>query len=120
MQARVLSSAILAALVVSAPSFAATNATVALRAQGLIDTHGAAVKRADGDAFVARDTIVDANGTEHVRLDRTYRGLAVIGGDVVVHSKNGQFKSASLTMGSASRPDLTPRVSADQAIVEAG
>ncbi len=40
----------------------------------------------DGDRFMARSTIVDADGTEHVRMDREYKGLRVIGGDVVVHS----------------------------------
>jgi len=121
MQARLLSTAVLAALAVSAPAFAANiNSQAAQRAQGLIDGHGAAVQRADADAFVAARTIVDANGTEHARFDRTYRGLPVIGGDVVVHSKNGQFKSASLTLKTAGRPDVTPQLSADQAIVEAG
>jgi Zn-dependent metalloprotease len=121
MQARLLSTAVLAALAVSAPSFAANiNSQAAQRAQGLIAGHGAAVQRADADAFVAKNTIVDANGTEHARFDRTYRGLPVIGGDVVVHSKNGQFKSASLTLKTTGRPDVTPQLSADQAIVEAG
>ena len=31
------------------------------------------------------DTIIDADGTTHVRIDRTYRGLPVLGGDLVVH-----------------------------------
>ena len=119
MQARVLSTAILAALVVSAPAFAANN-QAAGRALGLIAGHGAAVKADAADAFIARDTIVDANGTEHVRFDRTYRGLPVLGGDVVVHSKNGEFKSASLTLKTTGRPDIVPQISADQAIVEAG
>ena len=121
MQARLLSAAVLAALAVSAPAFAANiNSQAAQRAQGLIAGHGAAVQRADADAFVARNTMVDANGTEHARFDRTYRGLPVIGGDVVVHSKNGQFKSANLTLKTTGRPDVTPQLSADQAIVEAG
>lgn len=121
MQARLLSAAILATLAVSAPAFAANaNSQAALRAQGLIDVHGAAVKRADADAFIAKNSVVDANGTEHVRFDRTYRGLPVIGGDVVVHSKNGQFKSASLTLKTTGRPAIAPQLSADQAIVEAG
>ncbi|CAJ3897887.1 thermolysin metallopeptidase [Burkholderia pseudomallei] len=52
---------------------------------------------ADGDQFQVRDVIVDADGTEHVRFDRFYAGLPVIGGDVVVHSNQGQLKQASLT-----------------------
>ncbi|OXI93176.1 MULTISPECIES: M4 family metallopeptidase [Burkholderia] len=52
---------------------------------------------ADGDQFQVRDVIVDPDGTEHVRFDRFYAGLPVIGGDVVVHSRNGQLKQASVT-----------------------
>lgn len=44
------------------------------------DAHVAAA-----DGFVARDLIVDADGTRHVRLARTHQGLRVIGGDLVVH-----------------------------------
>lgn len=51
----------------------------------------------DGDQFQVRDVIVDPDGTEHVRFDRFYAGLPVIGGDVVVHSSKGQLKQASLT-----------------------
>jgi len=120
-QARLLGTAILAALAVSGSASAAKlNAPAALRAQGLVDGHGAALQRADADAFVARATLVDANGTEHVRFDRTYRGLPVIGGDVVVHSRNGQFKAASLSLKTSGRPDVVPQINADRAIVEAG
>ncbi|MET1532997.1 M4 family metallopeptidase [Burkholderia sola] len=51
----------------------------------------------DGDQFQVRDVIVDPDGTEHVRFDRFHAGLPVIGGDVVVHSSNGQLKQASVT-----------------------
>ncbi|VWB18346.1 M4 family metallopeptidase [Burkholderia metallica] len=51
----------------------------------------------DSDQFQVRDVIVDPDGTEHVRFDRFHAGLLVIGGDVVVHSSNGQLKQASVT-----------------------
>ena len=35
-------------------------------------------------------TIVDKDGTSHVRLNRTYRGLQVVGGDLVVHQTRGR------------------------------
>jgi Zn-dependent metalloprotease len=114
---KVLSFAVLAAL--SGAAAAAPN-PMAEQAQALIKTHGAAVRAAAADQFVVRDTIRDDDGTEHVRFDRTYRGLPVIGGDVVVHSRGGQFKSASLTLPTSARPALTPRVPADKAMVEAG
>jgi len=117
-----LSAAILAALSLSAPASATQpdRAGVSARAQGLIDGHGKAFQRADADRFAVRDVIVDRNGTEHVRFSRTYRGLPVIGGDVVVHSRNGQLKSASMTLKTQGRPDLTPTFSSERAITEAG
>jgi Zn-dependent metalloprotease len=117
-----LSAAILAALSVSAPANAARpdQSPAAARALGLIAGHGKSVLRADADGFIAKDVIVDKDGSEHVRFDRTYRGLPVIGGDVVVHSKGGQFKSASLTLKTSGRPDVAPTFSSERAIVEAG
>jgi Zn-dependent metalloprotease len=120
LQDHLLSVAIVAALALPVSAIAAPSQSAALRALGLIDGHALTVKRADADRFIAKDTIVDANGTEHVRFDRTYRGLPVLGGDVVIHSRNGQFKSASLTLKTMSRPDVTPTISGDRAIVEAG
>src|SRR4249919_1509843 len=121
-QNRLLSVAVVAALALPASAFAAasTQSPAAARALGLIDGHGKAAQRADADRFVVRDVIVDRNGTEHVRLDRTYRGLPVIGGDVVVHSRNGQLRSISQTLKTSGRPDVTPAISASRAITEAG
>src|SRR4249919_1288362 len=121
-QNRLLSVAVVAALALPASAFAAasTQSPAAARALGLIDGHGKAAQRADADRFVVRDVIVDRNGTEHVRLDRTYRGLPVIGGDVVVHSRNGQLRSASLMLKTSERPGIVPRIKSDEAMVAAG
>lgn len=118
LQTRLLTVAVVAALALPVSAFATSPA--AARALGLIDSHATSLHRADADRFIAKDVIVDKNGTEHVRFDRTYRGLAVLGGDVVIHSSNGQMKAASLTLKTAARPDIIPTISADQAIVEAG
>ena len=120
--ARVLHMAVLAGLaVLSAPALAGNPHPAALaRANDLLAAHGPALQRATDDGFHARDAIVDADGTEHVRFDRTFRGLPVIGGDVVVHSRNGQFKSASLGLKTRERPLLRATKSADDAILAAG
>jgi Zn-dependent metalloprotease len=122
LQARVLSVAVLAGLASFAmPAFAGkADSPAALRAQDLLVANGAAVQRNAGDGFAVRDVIVDRNGSEHVRFDRTYRGLPVIGGDVVVHSRNGQFRSASKTLKTRERPNLQPGVSVDNAVLAAG
>jgi len=120
---RLLSAAILAALAASGSAAAAGTfrASAAQRAQGLAQGPAAAtVRRAAADAFVAQDVVIDRKGTEHVRFARTYRGLPVIGGDFVLHSRNGVATGVSQTLGTTARPQPTPRISADRAIVEAG
>ena len=64
-----------------------------------------------------RDVIVDADGTQHVRYDRTYRELPVLGGDFVVHlAKDGTYRGASrATKGAISLASVTPRISAPKA-----
>lgn len=50
-------------------------------------------------SYVASDAIVDEDGAQHVRFQRSYRGLPVIGGDMVVHSdRNGNLRDVSLTL----------------------
>ena len=45
------------------------------------------------------DTIVDRDGTTHVRMDRRYQGLRVVGGDLVVHTApSGSLEGVSQTL----------------------
>lgn len=64
-----------------------------------------------------RDVIVDPDGTQHVRYDRTYRQLPVLGGDFVVHlAPDGAYKSSSrATRNAISLPSVTPALSAPKA-----
>jgi len=116
---KLLSIAVMMALGGTAAA-ANTNSPAVGRALGLIQTHASAVRASANDQFVARDVMVDANGTEHVRFDRTYGGLAVIGGDVVVHSRNGQLLSTSLTQRNPLNVGTRPDLSQADAIVAAG
>lgn len=122
MQSSLLGAAILAALAFSAPAIAGKfdGSPAAARAQGLIDGNPAAARRAGADAFSAKDVIVDRDGTEHVRFERSYRGLPVIGGDLVVHSRNGRLKGTSLSLKSSARPSTSARIGGDEATVAAG
>ena len=123
-QMSLLSLAIASGLALSAmPAEAAGNLKSAAisRANMLLGANGtSAIRGAQGDVFAARDAIVDADGSEHVRFQRSYRGLPVIGGDFVMHSRNGKLRNVSQSLKSASRPNLTALVSGDEAIVEAG
>jgi len=116
---KLLSFAVLMALG-GAAAAAGTDSPAVGRALGLLQNNGAAVRASAQDRFIARDVIVDADGTEHVRFDRTFAGLPVIGGDVVTHSRGGQLKSASLTQNAALRLSTRATLSADEAIVRAG
>ncbi|RNL79789.1 M4 family metallopeptidase [Nocardioides marmorisolisilvae] len=77
-----------------------TGQTHAQRAISALRSHGAAAHVDSHQGFRATATIVDADGTSHVRLQRTYRGLDVVGGDLVVHqSKSGTWRGVSQTLG---------------------
>ena len=79
-----------------------------------------AARRAKADVFIANDAILDADGTEHVRFERSYDGLPVIGGDFVVHSRIDKPGKISQTLKTSNRPSTRPTISSDEAIVEAG
>lgn len=85
-------------------------------ASALKDRAGSLGLTAATDTAV-RDVIVDADGTQHVRYDRTYRQLPVLGGDFVVHlAKDGTYRSASrATKDTLSLSSVTPKVSAPKA-----
>ncbi len=69
------------------------------RAIAAAKSHAGVTRFGDAQGFRAVDTMVDPDGTTHVRLARTYRGLEVVGGDLVVHqSRAGGWKGSSLTL----------------------
>lgn len=95
-----------------------------IRALSHIDTHAAEAAAGVDHAFHARVTLVDGDGAAHVRFDRTWRGLPVIGGDVVVHSAaDGAFRGVSRGAAAAwpttERPTLDAAAAADIAVAAA-
>lgn len=90
------------------------------RALTLLQAHQATAKLSARDGFTSRDVIIDADGSEHVRFDRHYAGLPVIGGDLVVHSRNGSLKAMSLGQAREIRLSTVPGIDADQATIVAG
>ncbi|MFG3223553.1 M4 family metallopeptidase [Kitasatospora sp. NPDC048194] len=69
------------------------------------------------EQLVARDAVVDADGTRHLRYDRTFAGLPVLGGDLVVHQRpDGSVGSVDRAFaGRLSLPATTPALAAGQA-----
>lgn len=90
------------------------------RALELLRSHASSTRSSVHDQYVTRDVIVDADGTEHVRFERTYAGLPVIGGDLIVHSRNGLYKSTSVTQRAALNLSNRPTLKSDDAVVIAG
>ncbi|MEH6376932.1 M4 family metallopeptidase [Streptomyces sp. KLMMK] len=61
------------------------------------------------EKLVVRDVIKDANGTVHTRYERTFEGLPVLGGDLVVHeAKSGSRSVDKATDAEISVPSTTP------------
>jgi Zn-dependent metalloprotease len=89
----------LAAVPALAQSANSASTAAVARARAHIASFPAATLSGPNQTFTVRDVILDADGSEHVRFDRQYRGLPVIGGDFVVHTApNGTFRNASRTM----------------------
>ena len=100
------------ALALAAPTWGAGNNDhpAATRALAHLAGAGSAAHVSAFDAFTARDVTTDADGSEHVRFDRSYKGLHVIGGDVVVHSNGrGALRAASHTLRAALRLETVAR-----------
>ncbi|GAB7180927.1 M4 family metallopeptidase [Kitasatospora sp. Ki12] len=73
------------------------------------------------EKLVAKDALVDADGTRHFRYERTFAGLPVLGGDLVVHQKaDGSTTSVDKATGATiALPSLTPQIPADKAAAQA-
>ncbi|GKQ33995.1 M4 family metallopeptidase [Streptomyces sp. A012304] len=64
------------------------------------------------EKLVVKDVIQDADGTTHTRYERTYAGLPVLGGDLVVHVKNGRTTVSRASEARLAVPSLTPKLTA--------
>ncbi|MET7436849.1 MULTISPECIES: M4 family metallopeptidase [unclassified Streptomyces] len=69
------------------------------------------------EKLVVRDVVKDADGTLHTRYERTYDGLPVLGGDLVVHeTKAGKTKGVTKATKAAIKvASLKPAVTAQKA-----
>ncbi|MFI6641129.1 M4 family metallopeptidase [Streptomyces sp. NPDC050504] len=74
------------------------------------------------EQLVVRDVVQDRDGTTHTRYERTYAGLPVLGGDLIVkESKAGKtqgvFKgSKSVLKGIDTTADIAPKAAETQAL----
>jgi Zn-dependent metalloprotease len=63
------------------------------------------------EKLVVKDVTQDADGTTHTRYERTYAGLPVLGGDLVVHAKSGRLMVTKAAKADLTLSDITPNVS---------
>ncbi|GAB1640269.1 M4 family metallopeptidase [Krasilnikovia sp. MM14-A1259] len=92
------------------PSFAVDHATSAIRG------HATAFAAGAGDTFASRGVLVDADGTSHVRFNRNYLGLPVIGGDVIAHlAKSGDLRDVTRSQAATLALSTTPTLNAARA-----
>ncbi|MGW3635114.1 M4 family metallopeptidase [Streptomyces sp. NPDC005122] len=64
------------------------------------------------EKLIPKDVTGDADGTVHTRYERTYAGLPVIGGDLVVHQRQGTHTVTYATKTKLTLPTTTAKVSA--------
>jgi len=94
-----------------------TRAAAVKNAASALAEHAASLGFTSAQDTTVRDVVVDKDGTQHVRYDRTYRQLPVLGGDFVVHlAPDGTYRSASrATRNSVSLASVMPQLSAPKA-----
>jgi Zn-dependent metalloprotease len=94
-----------------------TRAAAIANAASALTAHATNLGLTSAQNTSVRDVVVDGDGTQHVRYDRTYRELPVLGGDFVVHlAPNGAYRGANRATGRAiSLADVTPALSGPEA-----
>ncbi|GGP39127.1 M4 family metallopeptidase [Streptomyces melanogenes] len=107
-----------AAAPVAEPRPQVSDRDAAVRAaDSAVGAHAGALAVTAAQGTSVRDVIVDPDGSRHVRYDRTYRGLPVLGGDFVVHlSPAGAYRGADRAVANdLAVPSITPVLSAPRA-----
>ncbi|MGW3916801.1 M4 family metallopeptidase [Streptomyces sp. NPDC005070] len=96
---------------------APTRATAIENAASVLAAHAANLGLTSAQGTTVRDVVVDKDGTQHVRYDRTYRELPVLGGDFVVHlTRDGSYRGADrATPKAISLTSVTPELSGAKA-----
>ncbi|MEV5953375.1 M4 family metallopeptidase [Streptomyces sp. NPDC051987] len=65
-----------------------------------------------GEKLLVKDVSQDADGTTHTRYERTYRGLQVLGGDLIVHADGGRLTVSRATKAALTLSSTTAKISA--------
>jgi len=114
---------LVAGLGVATPSLSAaaeSSGDPAVVAKGYIQEHPGKVEGTSKDAYQLVDTVESTNGATHVRFNRTYAGLPVLGGDLVIHldaadKPEGQSVAQSAPASVSTTPKVPAAAAADRA-----
>lgn len=75
-------------------------------------TTARSLKLSDREKLIPKDVVKDADGTVHTRYERTYAGLPVIGGDLVVHERGAARTVTKASDAKVSLPTTEAAVTA--------
>ncbi len=89
---------------------ASTRKKVVADARKALSAHKSTAHVRSGNAFTPRTVVVAKSGAADVRFDRTFHGLPVYGGDLIVHLKPGGSYRALQTATPAAAVSTTPKV----------
>jgi len=104
----------------AAVSRPASGSGVARSAIAALAAHPGQARAAGEEAYQVVDTLIDPDGSTHVRMTRTFRGIPVLGGDLVVHQgPKEQWRGISQTLKSALTLSIDPRVTRGDALDQA-
>jgi Zn-dependent metalloprotease len=98
-----------------------TNPSASTRKKAIADArkalsaHKSTAHVRSGNAFTERSVVVAKDGSADVRFDRTFHGLPVYGGDLVVHLKPGGSYRALNTATPAAAVSTTAKVASSSA-----
>ncbi|NUU25748.1 MAG: peptidase M4 family protein, partial [Streptomycetaceae bacterium] len=97
------------------------HAALLAQENGRIPAVAKALGAEAAEGWSVRDVVADKDGDRHVRIDRTSRGLPVIGGDQIVHlDARGGVTSVDRAGAKDITPDTTaPKLTAAQAVQRA-
>ncbi|GAA2236482.1 M4 family metallopeptidase [Streptomyces nogalater] len=96
---------------------AAARTSLIQQAQSGADQTARQIGLGAQEKLVAKDVVKDADGTLHTRYERTYAGLPVLGGDLIVHTaKTGKTQGVTKATSAALKPaTLKPQITAAKA-----
>ncbi|MEU8935881.1 M4 family metallopeptidase [Streptomyces sp. NPDC048409] len=103
----------------AAPTLLSNSARTALiqKAQADVTETAQQIGLGTKEKLVVKDVVKDTDGTVHTRYERTYAGLPVLGGDLVVHtSEAGKTEGVTKATKAAIKvASLTPQISTAKA-----